>query len=78
MATETIKLISITIDVNEEEVTATNSRPIIWNKFATKVEKTAANCPGILSCGSAALVRSVTRDMLAGLFNIAMKNNLKI
>jgi hypothetical protein len=62
----------------EEEVTAKSSRSITWDKFVPKVEKTAVNCPYILSYGSTALVRSVTRNMLSDPLYIAMKNNLKI
>jgi hypothetical protein len=43
---------------------------IIGEKFVPKVEKTAASGPEMLSYGSAALVRSVTRDLLSDLLDI--------
>jgi hypothetical protein len=43
---------------------------IIGFKFVPKVKKTASNGPEMLSYGSAALVRSVTRDMLSDLLTI--------
>ncbi|MDR1165937.1 MAG: transposase [Deltaproteobacteria bacterium] len=43
---------------------------IIGFKFVPKVEKTAASAPETLSYGSAALVRSVTRDILSDLLAI--------
>jgi hypothetical protein len=43
---------------------------IIGDKFVPKAEKTAANGPEMLSYGSAALVRSVTRDMFSDLLDI--------
>jgi hypothetical protein len=43
---------------------------IIGLKFVPKVEKTAASGPEMLSYGSAALVRSVTRDILSDLLAI--------
>ena len=43
---------------------------IIGGKFIPKVEKTAASGPEMLSYGSAALARSVTRDILSELLDI--------
>ena len=57
---------------------STDSGPIIRDKFVPKVEKTSANCHDILSRGSVALVRSVARDKLSDLLDIAMKKYLEI
>jgi hypothetical protein len=43
---------------------------IIGDKFVPKAEATAASGPELLSCGSAALVRSVTRDLLSDLLDV--------
>jgi hypothetical protein len=43
---------------------------IIEDKFVPKVEKTASSGPDMLSYGSVALVRSVTRDILSDLLDI--------
>jgi hypothetical protein len=63
---------------DEEEVTASSPRPIICDKFVPKVEKTAANCPDILTYDSVALVRSVARDMLSDFLDNVMKKCLEI
>jgi len=43
---------------------------IIGDKFVPKIEKTAADGPEMLSYGSAALVRSVTKDIFSDLLGI--------
>ncbi|MDR0548442.1 MAG: transposase, partial [Deltaproteobacteria bacterium] len=43
---------------------------IIGDQFVPKVEKTAISGPEMLSYGSAALVRSVTRDIFSDLLDI--------
>ncbi|MDR1080194.1 MAG: transposase, partial [Deltaproteobacteria bacterium] len=48
---------------------------IIGFEFVPKLEKTAASGPDMLSYGSAALVRSVTRDILSDLLTIYPAND---